>query len=1429
MSSIIASDLASPSQVDGLWEQAVQRYQQDSSHAIPETVSRAPVTATTLIDEIRLMDSTFRKFRNNGSKLDKLRETLNRCLPLIEALGEVTAHATKTVFPPAEAIFAAVRHLIKTAHNVTNDYDRLADFFEEVTYYLEGVQVLDNQVSSIPELNKAIIDVMSSVLALFVKSLKSLVIGEDTELKDAYQHFTRMVDRERDIVRRSTQSIVERLGHETREVRDNTMQTLASTQRLENNMISLTLSNKIVKDNSARKLDFIPIQQEILAKHHLGTGRWLLDSRQFNAWWQDENVFSIWCTGDPGTGKSVLMSMAIHHVEEKTLASNTAIAFVYCDYRDSKTQDAPEILSSIVKQFVEQSCILHPEVEAFRDRHMSMRSKRPTERDYLALIITLSKRFNKTFVFIDALDECSEINRDKLLPCLQALQIWTRLFVTSRLSVELTGKLTNNVRIDVTAHDSDVKAFISAKLASGATRISRALAKDHEIEDTIINSIVDHSNGMFLLAHFQLEHVCSQRNLAGVRKALNSHTPDLNQFYDSSIERLKQLPPADSEVALKALCFVFCARRQLSLDELLHALGVVDWDEDFDHEAIDDEEVFLGLLLGLVRVDDRTRLVRLTHLTLHDYLRTHHEAFLLQYEKQLSNACLTYLSFNIFTSGPCGDIKMMSERLKTYCLYDYASRYWAAHAMAHVYELLDKIITFLQSDGKLGAAVQSAYLPPSQVVNRHMHYPKGFTSIHAAAFWGLGAVVELLLSGAGKDDIDATDSYAMTPLLLSARCGHLEATERLLAKNANVEAQNNRSETALVLAAKNGHASVVKVLIANGARQSVVDDEGWTALNWAIIRQHIDTVKVLLGCDTSLQSNQDLCNKALHLAAEAGSAELVTILADEGADVNSKNDQGSTPLHWCVPPNFFETTQALLHKGADSNEPDKYGHRPLHWAITDSTITRLLVEHGAMVDSKTNGGETPLLWSTLAGQIEVMATLLDLDASIDAQNQYGFTALHAAAFTGSLEAARQLIHRGANCNIKDKDGWTALQTAIVKGKHELVELLKEVTHDGEKISRQVSQTLSHLDVLYLMQEMAARKATRSVVVSGLRNVINSGWTSRLLALLEDGADINAIDEIGGMTALTHAAWLGAEDMVSLLLEHGANINLRDRDDRTALHWATEGTYAGLVEILLDHGAEIDIRVNGWTPLLLAGRKWDGLAAQILSRRGADLNAQDFHGRSVLHWFTIHGCRDTVSFLLQSGADVNKQDHCGQTALHWAVASNYPIIVRRLLRGKVSASVQADDGSTAMHIAAYTGRLDIVTLLLSDKTRRERRRERAAAEPQAEDLGVVDLAATDANGMTAETVATLAGHEEVVGVLRAASRGEPAAECNGSCDAPARHMFHRPRPRIQLRRDPESDYLQIKDGISIVGIRLMNDDVQLWLCERSKLVHEDDGC
>ncbi|KAJ6440681.1 C6 transcription factor [Purpureocillium lavendulum] len=215
--------------------------------------------------------------------------------------------------------------------------------------------------------------------------------------------------------------------------------------------------------------------------------------------------------------------------------------------------------------------------------------------------------------------------------------------------------------------------------------------------------------------------------------------------------------------------------------------------------------------------------------------------------------------------------------------------------------------------------------------------------------------------------------------------------------------------------------------------------------------------------------------------------------------------------------------QMLLDEGAEvdyaddqGSSRDRYDHTPMHWAVPHHALAQLLAAHGADVRATNRTGQSALLWAALAGKADAVETLIQLGADIDGGDRYNFTALHAAALEGHGAIVRIL--------------------------------------------------LNDVDMRFLMEEMAARKSVGSTVVSGLRSAINSEHELRLRELLASGAqaDIDAEDELCGSTALTYAAWFGKEEIVRLLLDHGADINLRERSGRTALHWAAWSGYPDMV-------------------------------------------------------------------------------------------------------------------------------------------------------------------------------------------------------------------------------------------------------------------------
>ena len=127
---------------------------------------------------------------------------------------------------------------------------------------------------------------------------------------------------------------------------------------------------------------------------------------------------------------------------------------------------------------------------------------------------------------------------------------------------------------------------------------------------------------------------------------------------------------------------------------------------------------------------------------------------------------------------------------------------------------------------------------------------------------------------------------------------------------------------------------------------------------------------------------------------------------------------------------------------------------------------------------------------------------------------------------------------------------------------------------------------------------------------------------------------------------------------SLLLSHGADVELRDRDGRTALHWVAEEGHSGnIVKVLLENKLDINAReYRGETALLTAAkyseRNSEGdhrsLITQLLGC-GASVDQPDIRGRTALQFVAATGAVKIACQLLEAGADVNARNRNGYTA------------------------------------------------------------------------------------------------------------------------------------------------------------------------------------
>ncbi|CAD6584844.1 MAG: hypothetical protein ASARMPREDX12_001771 [Alectoria sarmentosa] len=865
-------------------------------------------------------------------------------------------------------------------------------------------------------------------------------------------------------------------------------------------------------------LSFKEKQTDILSKRHPGTGQWLLERECFQDWRNGvhDRPSALWCPGMPGAGKSVMTSVVIDHLHQVFTEKDVSISYIYCDYKDRKTQTTVNLISSLVKQMILQQSDMPKDVIDLYTKHGNGQSSLSLE-DLSRLLSSLSNHFRRSFILVDALDE-HFVNDDEenamqltLLDILLNLQQKRRdsrgctLFFTSRENGLIQERLAGCVRLDIRAAGSDIELYSRSRIHDPSKfRFANNVRDDVDLGNQIVSGLVEKAQGMFLLPRLHLDRLGCQTSVRNLRKALESLPTKLGDTYNDAMARIQGQVQEHSKLALSALSWISNALRPLRMNELQHALAVRRGDQSLDEEALEDEALIISVSAGLITLDVQGGTIRLVHFTVEEYFRDRKQELFPDADSQIAEICLTYLSFDIFENGRCSSDQKFEIRLEENCFLDYAARNWGHHAnKGEEHTVEDLALNFLKNNNKTSCASQILFMS-----DYHDYRRKGYTKkvldrvsgAHLAAWFGLINIMKKLLDS--ETIVNAKDSNGETALSYAARKGNETVVELLLGRNDVIaNAQDQSGRTSLSYAAGEGHETIVKLLIdRDDVEVNSQDFFGRTALSHAALKGHETITGLILGRDDVIADSQDGNHQTpLSRAAEEGHEIIVKLLVDrDDVEVDSRDELGRTPLSWTA----------------------VYGHE---------TIVKLLLNQGAVADWQDEDDRTPLSHAAAEGHERVVKLLLERDDVVaDSRDINDRTPLSYAAEKGHK---RDALHR------------TPLSYAAEEGHEEVVELL-----------------LKRDDVVADSRDVNDRTPLSYAAKNGYERVVK-------LLLERDDVVADSRDR-DGRTPLSRAAEWGNEGVVKLLLERDdVAADSRDVKNRTPLSYAAEERYEKVVKLL----------------------------------------------------------------------------------------------------------------------------------------------------------------------------------------------------------------------------------------------------------------------
>ena len=400
--------------------------------------------------------------------------------------------------------------------------------------------------------------------------------------------------------------------------------------------------------------------------------------------------------------------------------------------------------------------------------------------------------------------------------------------------------------------------------------------------------------------------------------------------------------------------------------------------------------------------------------------------------------------------------------------------------------------------------------------------------------------------------------------------GDIKNVRNLIENGADIDAVNNNNENALMYALKNPtNIECVQFMADVTTNLLCCNKDEESPLIIAVKSKNLSYTSILLKeCPHLLNFPDYMGNPPLYHAMMNKDKEMVKLLLKYGASINRRNVNDVTPLELIyefpemksiMEPYIFTPKYDYEHPnwsealiGACRNKEPLWAN---HW-----------IKKGGNVNYKNNRGETPLYWAILKHDTMSVAFLIKDGVNIH-NTIFSYSYLHLSMSMNNIDAYKMLV----KCNI-------------------------DINKTSVLIRMTPLMYAIELNRPYFIQDLISRKADinrqNKYGLTALMIAVKCCDSISTSLLLEEKCDVNMKDyglsrtRYAGYNALMIAATMGHTSILKQLIEAKANVNSKNKYNRSPLYMAVCGNHNENVSCLIDHKANVNHRDKGGNCLLI---------------------------------------------------------------------------------------------------------------------------------------------------------------------------------------------------------------------------------------------------